>query len=103
MLLFLRLYTTPSCFFGRAILHLLFELRAEGLQIRLQKSDVAAHDAEVGNLLSLYPNIYRLRADAKKASGLFDGHGQVRVAYPRLMGRQDVGLCSHLSPLVPLR
>jgi hypothetical protein len=40
---------------GLAIPNLLFELRAEGLQLRFQESNVAAHHAEMGNLLSLNP------------------------------------------------
>jgi hypothetical protein len=51
-------------------LHLLFELRAEGLQLRSQKPDIAAHHAERGNLLSLNPKIHRLRADAKEYGGV---------------------------------
>ena len=49
--------------------HLLFELCAEGLQLRLQKSDVAAHHAEMGNLLSLNPKIHGLDADTQVHSG----------------------------------
>ena len=50
---------------GLAIPNLLFELSAEGLQLRFQEPDVAAHHAEMGNLLSLNPKIHRLRADAQ--------------------------------------
>src|SRR5690348_8639921 len=53
-----RLNKTPSCLLGLAISHLMSELGAEGLEIRLEKSDVAAHHAEMGNLLSLYPKIH---------------------------------------------
>src|ERR1041384_6422029 len=48
--------------FRRPCHSLLFELRAERFQIRFQKLDVAAHHAEVGYRLSLYPKIYRLAA-----------------------------------------
>ena len=66
---------------GRAILHLLFECGAEGLEIRFQKPDVAAHHAEMGNLLSLDPKIHCLRADAKKraASRTVSGRSSVPV------------------------
>jgi hypothetical protein len=53
----------PSCLLGLANSHLLFESCAEGLEIRFEKPDVAAHHAEMGNLLSLYPKIHRLRAN----------------------------------------
>src|SRR4029077_6504698 len=46
------------------------ELRAEWLQLRSQEPDVATHNAEVGNLLSLHPKIHRLPAHAKISSGL---------------------------------
>jgi len=52
---------------GLLILHLLFERRAEGFEIRLEKPDVATHHAEMGNLPSLDPKIHSLRADAKIA------------------------------------
>jgi hypothetical protein len=54
----------------------LFELRAEWLQIRFQKPDVATHYAEVGNLLSLYPRIQQLAAHAKETRGIANGHRQ---------------------------
>ena len=50
--------------------HLLFEFGAEGLQLRFQKPDVAAHHAEMGNLLSLYPKIHCLDADTQVHSGV---------------------------------
>ena len=50
----------PSCLLGLANSHLLFECCAEGLQIRSQESNVSAHHAEMGNLLSLYPKIHGL-------------------------------------------
>jgi hypothetical protein len=53
--------------------HLLFECGAEGLKIRLKESDVAAHHAEMGNLLSLNPKIHRLAADAQVPGGGADG------------------------------
>lgn len=37
--------------------HLLAEGRTEGLQVRFEESNVAAHYTEVRNLLSLYPEI----------------------------------------------
>jgi len=55
---------------GLPTLHLLFELRAERLQLRFEKSDVATHYAEMGNLLSLNPKIHRLGADAEKLRSL---------------------------------
>jgi len=58
---------------GLAILHLLFELRVESLQIRFQKSNVATHHAEVRNLLSLYPKIHCLGAYTKEVRGVLDG------------------------------
>jgi len=60
-----RLYKPPSSLLGLAIPNLLFELSAEGLRLRFQKPDVAAHHAEMGNLLSLNPKIHRLRAHPK--------------------------------------
>ena len=60
----------PSCLLGRANSHLLFECCAEGLQIRLEKSDVSAHHAEMGNLLSLYPKIHCLDADTQVYSSV---------------------------------
>jgi hypothetical protein len=54
------------------ILHLLFELRAEGIEIQLEKSNITAHHAEMGNLLSLYPKIHCLDADTQVHSGLAD-------------------------------
>jgi hypothetical protein len=59
----------PSCLLGLANSHLLFELSAEGLQLRFQEPDVATHYAEMGDLLSLNPKTDRLRADAKKNCG----------------------------------
>jgi hypothetical protein len=56
----------PSCLLGLGNSHLLFESCAEGLEIRFEEPDVAAHHAEMGNLLSLYPKIHGLRADAQK-------------------------------------
>ena len=40
----------------------------ERLKIRLEETDVPAHYAEMGNLLSLNPQINRLDADPKAAS-----------------------------------
>ena len=59
----------PSCLLGLAKSHLLFESCSEGLKIRFQKPDVAAHHAEMGNLLSLNPKIHRLRADSEERRG----------------------------------
>src|SRR5581483_11270800 len=66
----LRGYMEPSCLLGLGNSHLLFECCAEGLEIRLQESDVAAHHAEMGNLLSLYPKIHCLDADAQVHCGV---------------------------------
>jgi hypothetical protein len=55
----------PSCLLGLANSHLLLESCAEGLQIRFEESNVSAHHAEMGNLLSLNPKIHRLDADAQ--------------------------------------
>ena len=55
----------PSCLLGLAKSHLLLKRCAEGLEIRFQKPDIAAHHAEMWNLLSLIPKIHRLRAHAK--------------------------------------
>jgi len=66
----------PSCLLGLANSHLLLECCAEGLQIRLEKSDVSAHHAEMGNLLSLYPKIHCLDADAQVQSGFADPEGK---------------------------
>src|SRR4051812_46998856 len=68
-----RLNKPPSCFIGRAISHLLFESCAEGLKIRFEEPNIAAHHAEMGNLLSLNPKIHRLRADAEIKSGVTNG------------------------------
>src|SRR4051794_32816029 len=59
----------PSCLLGLANSHLLLESCAEGLQIRLEESNVSAHHAEMGNLLSLNPKIHRLDADAQVHGG----------------------------------
>ena len=67
----------PSCLLGRANSHLLLECCAKGLKIRFQKPDIAAHHAEMGNLLSLNPKIHRLRADAKEDRGLAHADGQL--------------------------
>ena len=58
---------------GLAIAHLKSESCAEWLQLRFQKPDIATHHAEVGNLLSLYPKIHRLRADSKEDGSLLNG------------------------------
>src|SRR5215831_17329736 len=60
----------PSCLLGLGNSHLLLELRAEGLQIRLEKPDITPHHAEMGNLLSLYPKIHCLAADTQVRSCL---------------------------------
>jgi len=52
--------------------HLLFECCAEGLQIRFEESDVSADHAEMGDLLSLYPKIHCLGADAQVHRGFAD-------------------------------
>src|ERR1035438_2283912 len=80
---------TPSCLLGLAILHLLFELRAEWLQIRFQKPDIATHHAEVGYLLTLTPKIHRLGAYAKEAGRFLDGHGQFGVS-------SELGVIGHV-------
>ena len=54
-------------------------MRAEWLQIRFQKPDVATHHAEMGNLLSLYPKIHRLPADTKETGGVPDRQGEFRA------------------------
>ena len=59
----------PSCLLGLANSHLLFECCAEGLEIRFEEPDVAAHHAEMGNLLSLYPKIHCLDADTQVHGG----------------------------------
>src|SRR5215471_5227636 len=46
------------------------ELRAEKLQIRLQKSNVASHHADMENLLSPYPEITVWRPTPKIHGGL---------------------------------
>ena len=60
--------------YAGAILHVLFELRAECLQIRFQEPNITTHHAEVGNLLTLHPKIYRLSAHTEEVRGLFDGY-----------------------------
>ena len=80
---------TPACLRGLAILHLLFELRAEWLQIRFQKPNIATHHAEVRHLLSLYPKIHRLGAYAKEASGVLHGHGDFGL-------RRELGITRHV-------
>ena len=62
----------PSCLLGLANSHLLLECCAEGLEIRFEESDVSAHHAEMGNLLSLNPKIHCLDADAQVRSGFAD-------------------------------
>src|ERR1700719_4254462 len=98
MLLSLRRYTTPSCLLGLAISHLLFESCAERLQLRSQKPDIAAHHAEMGNLLSLNPKIHRLRAHAKVGRSGADGERKV-VNYVRresAVVRESRGVHSNL-------
>ena len=53
--------------------HLLPEGCTEGLEVRFQKPDVAAHDTEVGNLFSLYPEIDGLEAYAQVDGCIPDG------------------------------
>jgi hypothetical protein len=72
----LRWYLEPSCLLGLANSHLLFKSCAEGLEIRFEKPNVAAHHAEMGNLLSLYSKIHRLRADAKENRSFPHADGQ---------------------------
>jgi hypothetical protein len=67
----------PSCLLGLANSHLPFECCAEGLEIRLQKPDIAAHHAEMGNLLSLYPKIHCLRAYPQIRCSIADGERQL--------------------------
>ena len=62
----------PSCLLGLANSHLLLESCAEGLQIRFEESNVSAHHAEMGNLLSLNPKIHRLDADTQVHSSFAD-------------------------------
>jgi hypothetical protein len=59
----------PSCLLGLANSHLLFESCAEGLEIRFEESNISAHHAEMGNLLSLNPKIHRLNAYAQVHRG----------------------------------
>src|SRR5215831_7494479 len=66
----------PSCLLGLANSHLLFERCAEGLQIRFEESNVSAHHAEMGNLLSLYPKIHCLDADAKVHRSVANRQGE---------------------------
>src|SRR5438445_5255663 len=79
----------PSCLRGRAILHLLLEAAAEGLEIRFQKPDVAAHHAEMRDLLSLDPKIHGLRTHTKEARRLADGERVIRVV--RAAALEDSG------------
>ena len=51
------MYKLPSSFTGLVVLHLLFELSAEGSKLRSERTDVASHHAEMGNLLSLNPAV----------------------------------------------
>src|SRR5215472_10624768 len=67
----------PSCLLGLRNSHLLFESCAEGLEIRFEEPDVAAHHAEMGNLLSLYPKIHGLDADAEIGCRIADGKGKL--------------------------
>jgi hypothetical protein len=77
------------------ILHLLFELRAERLQVRFQKSDVATHHAEMGNLLSLNPKIHCLDADAEVGGRLSNVKGKLFATkgdiWRPFMARTDLG------------
>src|SRR5262249_8822414 len=98
-----RLNKPPSCFIGRAISHLLFESCAEGLKIRFEEPNVAAHHAEMGNLLSLNPKIHRLRTDAQIQSGVTNGEwalfGYECVSGGRYSGAsRDRGIhCAHVG------
>jgi hypothetical protein len=62
-----RLYKPPivlhwSCQFATSCLN----CARKGSNSDFEKSDVAAHHAEMGTLLSLNPKTHRLRADTKK-------------------------------------
>jgi len=65
--MFTRLAKSTSC----------FESCSEGLKIRFQKPDIAAHHAEMGNLLSLNPKIHRLRADSQVGRSIADSERKV--------------------------
>lgn len=59
--------------------HLLSEGCAEGLEVRFEKPDVAAHHAEMGNLLSLDPEVHGLDAHTQVHSSVVDGEGKFFV------------------------
>jgi len=80
----------PSCLLGRANSHLLFKSCAEWLEIRSEKSNVSAHHAEVGNLLSLYPKIHRLNADTQVHGGLADSERKFFSAERKAYGASDL-------------
>ena len=50
---------------------------AKTLEIVAEKANVPAHHAQMGNLTAFYPEINRLRADAKKSGGLGDAPGNI--------------------------
>ena len=80
-----------SCLLGLGISHLIFESCAEWLEIRFEESDISAHHAEMGNLLSLYPKIHGLRADAEEdrclSHGQRDLFGKREGEFPNRVGR----------------
>ncbi len=55
----------------------------ERLKIRLEKTDVPAHYAKMGNLLSLNPEINRLDADPKVYSCVADCEWELFRCYRR--------------------
>jgi hypothetical protein len=91
----------PSCLLGLANSHLLLESCAEGLEIRFEKTDVPAHHAEMGNLLSLYPKIHRLDTDPEVGSRLSNVQGEFLASKsetwrPFVRGRDLGEVLSHV-------
>ena len=75
--------------------HVLSEICAEGFEVRFEESNISTHHAEVRNLLSLNPEIDRLRADSKEQSCfanrqrdfVYDSKGGLRAPKARVTGK----------------
>src|SRR6266852_9655056 len=90
-----RRNTTPSYSIGLAILHLLFESRAECFEFRFEEPDVSTHYAEMGNLLSLDPKIHSLRANAKIPCSFPNCERAIIAGYRQLRSNFHEGVLIH--------
>ena len=77
----------PEVFSGGAIrVGSVAKRGAEPLEILPEKANIAAHDAEMGNLTAFNPEIDRLRADAEESGCLEHAQGNIFRVF-RLWGR----------------